>query len=446
MVLVFAATTTPRLRYILDFVGSELFEVPITTTSDKETFSASSLVRINYSHEQFNGTVFDIHPVGLLSENGINTAEPDVFLLDKRKALYKTTGDFPFDVFSAVFYLLSRMEEYQPHTRDEYGRYAHTNSIAFREGFLDQPVINIWLAAFKDALIQHYPDLVFKRQPFVCKLTYDIDIAYSYLHKGAMRTLGGYIRSILAGKWQQVAERWQVLRGRKQDPFDCYEWLDALHLYCRLKPLYFFLVAKKPAGYDKNIPTGKRAFRELIEYYASRYETGLHPSWQSGDQPKLLKEEKEWLEVVADKPIHMSRQHYIRFNTPETFRQLMENGIADDYSMGYGTVNGFRASVCSSYKWYDLLKEESTALTMHPFCFMDANALFEQKQTPQEAYLELTGYYDTVKRLNGTIITIWHNHLLGYDHQSLEWRQMFELFMKETVYWDAYSDANSDHS
>ena len=443
MVLVFAATTTPRLRYILHFIGAEIFDTPVTITNDKEEFVSSAFVRINYSDVNFNFPVFTIRPVGLLFESGINAAQPDVIMFEKTKALYKTEGDFPFDLFAAAFYLISRLEEYQPHTKDEYGRYAHTNSLAFREGFLSVPVINIWLAALKEALANRYPSLLFKRQQFVCNITYDIDIAYSYLHKGPLRTAAGFLRSIFAGNWQQVAERWQVLGGRKQDPFDCYEWLDALHLYCRLKPCYFFLVAKKQTGYDKNISTAKRPFRELIEYYAGRYETGLHPSWQSGDHPKLLKEEKEWLEVVADKPIRLSRQHYIRFDTPQTFRRLAEIGITDDYSMGYGTVNGFRASVCSPFKWYDLLKEAESSLTIHPFCFMDANSLFEQKQTPQEAYLELTGYYETAKRLNGTITTIWHNHLLGHDEPSLGWRQMFELFMKETVYWDAYSDATN---
>jgi hypothetical protein len=33
---------------------------------------------------------------------------------------------------------------------------------------------------------------------------------------------------------------------------------------------------------------------------------GIHPSWQSGDDPRLLKEEKEWLEVVAEKPFRIA--------------------------------------------------------------------------------------------------------------------------------------------
>jgi len=36
-------------------------------------------------------------------------------------AFFKSEGDYPFDIFSAVFYLLSRYEEYLPYKKDMYG-------------------------------------------------------------------------------------------------------------------------------------------------------------------------------------------------------------------------------------------------------------------------------------------------------------------------------------
>lgn len=384
--------------------------------------------------------MFNIRPVDLLFEKGITPQPIHCFASNGRPAFFPCPGNFPFDVFAASFYLLSRYEEYLPHEKDEYGRYAHTNSLAFREGFLDQPLVNYWLQHFKQVLAQHFPDLLFRKHNFKCILSYDIDIAWSYLHKGFVRTAGGFARSILKGQWVDVKERWDVLRGARKDPYDCFEWLDALHLYCRLRPYYFFLVARKQAGVDKNTPTEVKPFRDLIEYYANTYKTGIHPSWQSGDDTDLLLEEKEWLEVVTDVEITRSRQHYIRFELPDTFRHLIKAGIEKEFSMGYGSINGFRASVCSSFAWYDLLHEQSTPLMLYPFCFMDANSFYEQKDTPQEAYAELILYHEQVRKLNGMMISIWHNSILGTDKKFAGWREMFELFMKETVYWDAYSD------
>ena len=100
---------------------------------------------------------------------------------------------------------------------------------------------------------------------------------------------------------------------------------------------------------------------------------------------RLLREELEWLEVIGDKDIQASRQHYIRLTTPETYRRLIAAGIRKDFSMGYGSINGFRASVSTPFTWYDLEKEETTSLTVYPFCFMDANAFYESKHTPSQS-------------------------------------------------------------
>lgn len=438
--LLYCNTISPRLLYIVDFFSKELFEVPISITTESVVFEQFDGPKLNYSLQSIPGEGLCIHPAGLLFESGIHPQSIHCIKVNGHTAFFATTGDFPFDIFAASFYLLSRYEEYLPHEKDEYGRYAHINSLAFREGFLDQPLVNYWLLHFKEVLAQRFPGILFRKKNFKCILSYDIDIAWSYLHKGFVRTAGGFARSILKGRWSEVKERFDVLRRVKKDPYDCFEWLDALHLYCRLRPYYFFLVARKQAGYDKNTSTEVKPFRQLIEYYARTYKTGIHPSWQSGDDIDLLKEEKEWLEVVADTEISRSRQHYIRFTLPDTYRELMKVGIEKDFSMGYGSINGFRASVCSSFAWYDLQQEAATSLLIYPFCFMDANSFYEQKDSPQVAYAELIGYHEQIRKLNGMMISIWHNSILGTDVSFAGWREMFELFMRETVYWDAYQD------
>ncbi|MBO9563383.1 MAG: polysaccharide deacetylase family protein [Niastella sp.] len=438
--LLYCNTISPRLLYIVDFFSKELFESPISITTESIVFEQFNGPKLNYSSQPLPGESLCIHPTGLLFESGIQPQAIDCFTVNGRTAFFATTGDLPFDIFAASFYLLSRYEEYLPHEKDEYGRYAHINSLAFREGFLDQPLVNYWLLYFKEVLAQKFPGILFRKKNFKCILSYDIDIAWSYLHKGFVRTAGGFARSILQGRWSEVKDRLDVLRGVKKDPYDCFEWLDALHLYCRLRPYYFFLVARKQVGYDKNTSTEVKSFRQLIEYYARTYKTGIHPSWQSGDDFDLLREEREWLEVVADTEIIRSRQHYIRFTLPDTYRKLMKVGIEKDFSMGYGSINGFRASVCSSFAWYDLEQETATSLLIYPFCFMDANSFYEQKDSPQVAYAELIRYHEQIRKLNGMMISIWHNSILGTDVSFAGWREMFELFMRETVYWDAYQD------
>ncbi|GAC1424533.1 MAG: hypothetical protein NVSMB7_00570 [Chitinophagaceae bacterium] len=441
MLLFYAHTITPRLQYIVNFISKELFDEPITFTTDAGTFSKAEMPRLNYSANDFSEEEFYINPTSLLFETGITPQPIECFEADYHTAFFQTSGDYPFDLLAAAFYLLTRYEEYLPHKKDEYGRYAHTNSLAFREHFLHQPLINIWLDDFKKKLKKKFPSLVFRRRPFKFIPSYDIDIAWSYRHKGWLRNMGGYAKSVKKGHWHALKERWNVLQNNQPDPYDSYEWLDALHLYCKIKPIYFFLVAQKMHGYDRNTPTSSKALQELINYFSVVYKVGLHPSWQSSVAAgkKVLLEEKEWLEVIIDRNVEHSRQHYIKFVLPQTFRRYIECGLLKDYSMGYGSINGFRASVASSFYWFDVEKNEPTPLQLFPFCFMDANAFHEQKLTPQQTYEELVYYYTTIKKLNGLFVSVWHNHFLGTDKIFAGWKEMYELFMKENVYWDAYN-------
>ena len=105
--------------------------------------------------------------------------------------------------------------------------------------------------------------------------------------------------------------------------------------------------------------------------------------------------------------------------------------------MGYGSINGFRASVASSFYWYDLEKDEATELRIFPFCFMDANSFYEQKYTTGQAMNELMHYYRLIRKVKGLMVTIWHNSFLGSDPQYAGWREVYETFLKEEVYWDS---------
>jgi hypothetical protein len=249
--------------------------------------------------------------------------------------------------------------------------------------------------------------------------------------------VGGCFSSVLKGEWANVGERVAVLRNNQKDPFEAYEWLDALHLYCRMKPYYFFLLAEKAKGYDKNISPSNKQLQQLIAYHAARDKVGIHPSWQTGDDGRLLKEEIGWLEFITGQKPKYSRQHYIRFHLPGSMEKLIDVGIEKDFSMGYGDINGFRASIASSFKWFNLSKNETSSLVLFPFCFMDANAFYEQKLTAQQAFSELMQFYYAVKKVNGMLITIWHNNFLGGEKIFKPWKNVYELFLKEEVFWDS---------
>ncbi|MDQ6609304.1 MAG: polysaccharide deacetylase family protein [Bacteroidota bacterium] len=431
--IIYSHTLTPRLQYVVDFL-SQYYQTTIKLICDEEKYLATTDPhKINYSYHRLLPDELWIHSHVLLFESTIRSVKIECFEQHGYKAFFKAEGETGFDLFAAIFFLITRYEEYLPHQKDLYGRFAHQASLAFKEGFLQLPLINIWLEDFRKLLQEKFTLLQLQTSNFRLQTSYDIDMAWSYRNKGFKRNAGSLAQLFFKGKWKAMNYRIQVIRGKAQDPFDAYEWLDNLHHAYGLQPIYFCLVAAETGKYDKNTDIENIQFQHLLKDVAAHNKIGLHPSWASSDHPQLIGRDKTWLEKISNQKINSSRQHYIRFNLPTTYRRLLAAGITDEYSMGYGSINGFRASVATSFLWYDLKEETKTTLCLHPFCFMDANSYYEEHKSPQEALQELQHYYEVVRSVNGTMITIWHNSFLGTDPAFAGWKEVYEQFLQLTA-------------
>lgn len=433
MVLILSDSISPRLQYIADFIFKENFGVDCFITTNKHEFESSDAIKINYTPEAIAGDIIHIGGSRLLFEKKNHQQKIDVFILKDFAAFFKNEfeDNFPFDIFSAAFYLLSRYEEYLPHAKDKYDRFDYRQSLAALNGFLRIPLINKWLIYFAEFLQKKYPGIQFKKSVFDYQVTYDVDMAFDWKHKGVLRNASQILSLFARQDYKKISEGIQVLRGKVKDPSDNFEFFGRLHQTLGLKPVYFFLVSKAGNKYDKNLSQGGEGMRKLIRQLAVRYDIGIHPSYYSMLNPGLIKSEKFLLEEIAGTTVHRSRQHYLRFTLPGTYRKLIDAGITDEYSMGYGNANGFRASYAGGFYWYDLENEQQTSLCIHPFCYMDSNAIFHQNLTPAESIEELQYFYNTCKAVNGTFITVAHNHFMGDN--DIEWRNAYEKFLTGAV-------------
>lgn len=423
MLLVYSPHGSQRLNYICGFIFKTL-GINFSISHREDELQQHQGPSINYSTDN---TLPGVHivPAGLLQQQGILPQQINQGNYFQLPIIYTCQeGDLPFDIFAAAFFLISRYEEYLPYAPDEYGRFPYKSSTAYKFNFLNRPLVNEWMFRFAEVLKSHYPALQITLSEFSFLPTYDIDMAWSYRNKGLLRNLGGLLKG-------SVANRLAVLTGKIGDPFDVYDWLDAFHRQYHLHPLYFFLLAGNRSRYDKNISPSNPAFQKLIKEHNKKYTLGIHPSWQSNRRPELLQQEIGSLASITGSQVIASRQHYIALAMPKTYRALINAGITDDYSMGYGSINGFRASVNHPFRWYDILKEEKTTLTIHPFCFMDANSYYEQGQSVEETKTELEHFLKVCKQSGGKMITIFHNSFLGTDHQFKGWKELYTSFIKQ---------------
>jgi hypothetical protein len=428
MLLIYTHKDAPRLRYITRYIFSVLLPVEAELTTDTTVFSQYEGPKINYSDTPLPGEALHIRPVSLLFETGIRQQDITITQREHYPYFFETSTDSMFfDVFAAAFYLISRYEEYLPAETDSFGRFAHTNSLAWKADWLKRPWVHYWTLLLHIQLKKRFPNIGIGATQFSFVPTYDIDIAFSYRCKGALRSLAGMLLDP-----NYLIRRVSVLLGKEKDPFDSYDWLHELHQRYNLSPVYFFHLGATNGKYDRQILPHHEALQTLVADHARQYKTGIHPSWKSGDDPALLTGEIEQLRSITKAPVTQSRQHYIRMQLPQTYRRLLEAGITDDYSMGYGSINGYRASVATPFYWYDVEADTETALRVHPFCCMDANCRYEQYQSAEMALMEMQMYATECRMLRVPFTPIWHNNFLGTDPVFWGWRDAYEEFLKHS--------------
>lgn len=417
-----------RMTYVCDWIFVQQLGIAYELCTD-HSVGDEALLTIDYRNTPGE---FAIPNSGLLFEKGIVAQSINKGFWKDLPVLYPAQeGDYflPFDIFSAVFYLISRYEEYLHFVPDKHQRYPATESILYRYGLLERPIIDEWLFAFANLL--KTKGVSIQEKHFELLPTYDVDIAWTYKNKGLKRTLGGYFKSLLQSDVEAIQERTAVLVGKKQDPYFSFDSTNALHKNNGWKPLYFVLAAAKNGPFDKHILPLNKQMSALIKALAQQYPIGLHPSYNANAQEDLFAEERGILSAIAGQQITFSRQHYIKIEWPTSYRRLVEMGFQQDYSMGYGTHLGFRAGTSRAFLWYDLLAEQNTNLQIFPFCFMDTTAHYEMKLSTKEAFEKLSYFKNKLQKINGLMITVFHNFSLGTDKEWQGWAEAYADFLKK---------------
>ena len=436
MILIYTQKTSPRLVYILKFIFNDIYAVDYKLVHDKAEFASSDLAKINYSNEKIEGSI-QIAPVDLLFEADILQKKIEVSEWENHKIFFQTqvNSDIPFDLFAASFYMISRYEEYLPFSADKHGRFEANQSLACKNGFLYDPVVDQWACKLAGMLSYKFPGLPAGQAGFkTCERefkyisTIDIDNAYAYLYKGTVRTIGAAMRDLFKLDFNENIKRFQALTGEK-DPFDTYGYLDALHKQYGIEPFWFFLVGNYNT-YDKNLPLDNEAFHELIKGISERAEIGIHPSYESNSNFKQLKKEFEYLSEISSKPIVRSRQHYLKLLFTETYQNLLKLGIKEDFTMGFATDVGFRAGTCTPFNFYDLYNEKEADLKIYPFQVMDTTLNQHLKLNVDEAVERIKEMITKVKQVRGTFISLWHNESLSDHGHWKGWEPVYKRMLE----------------
>lgn len=432
MLLIYTTQKSARLAYVLAFVSQQC-GLTVQVTNDKPTYESATLPKINYSNETLLAEEIQIVPHSLLTETTIRPQSIKVSIHNGYCCFFQTqrTAAIPFDLFAAIFYLLSRYEEYLATDFDTHDRFSATSSVAAQAGFLHLPIIDIWLADFKVLLKKKFPELQFPPTVFQCQPTFDVDLAWAYLNRSFVRTAAATARDLWTGKWQ---ERVKVYLRQSPDPFFTFPYLMELHRHFSLSPIFFFLLGNYNQ-YDKNTAPKNKNLQKLIKELEDDYELGIHPSYASNESKELLQLEVNRLAGIVGRKVHQSRQHYLKLSLPVTYQRLIAVGIEKDYTMGYADAIGFRAGTSHPFKWYDLSKEATTALMIHPFQVMDVSLKEYLQYTPEKAIEVSVQMASLVKQYGGTFTLLWHNSSFARIGNWQAWKPVYETILSN-IYED----------
>lgn len=415
MFLIFTHKITPRFSYIMKHIFNKMLLVDVNFTTTLENFIAHSGPKITYTKQPLQNEFF-VMSNNLLFEQGITDFDIYVKKWGEVPCFFATNerSNLPYDIFAAAFYLLSRYEEYLPHVKDNHGRYPHTESLAYKNSFLELPVVDLWIEKFKQVLLEKFPDIIFPEKKFKHINVIDVPTAFCFKKKGIIRTIGGILVDIGSLEFKKVFYRFAVLLGFKKDPYNNFNDLIELYKTNKIETIFFFLMADY-AVYDKNISINKQKFRSLVKSVADYCIVSLMSSYEGFDNIDILKKEKSRLTELINRPVKRIRLRYYRLNIPYSYRSLADAEFDEDFTMGYSSAMGFRAGTCTIFSFYDISFEERLPIKVNSFCICNVTI---RKNKESDILSRVFKMKKQVQNINGTFISVFSNKYLNFEEET----------------------------
>ncbi len=429
MLLVHTQKITHRLDYAFKHICTRILGVKVEFTSVIEEFIAHQGPKLSYGKQPM-GNEFFVQSHGLLTEQGFDDVDISVMEWDDTIGFFPTSGKshLPFDIFSAAFYLLSRYEEYLPQVKDELGRYTAKQSLAYKKGFLDKPVVDQWAYKFAKLLQSHYADVDLPQRNFRIHHLVDASRPFSYAQRGPLRNIGGYARDLIKFRLKKIADRTRVLLKLRKDPYNTFSWIVNVLKQTEVKFTVFFLLGDG-FTFRESFNTKREKFRMLIKLIGDYTEVGLIFSFHSLDRFEELKDEKKRMEELTHREVTSTMIAKSLIALPNRYRDLLELEVQSDYSMFYEDTLGFRAGTCTPFLFYDLDYEIKTPLIVHPVigstCILENNSRSEIQ--PQIDALK-----DSISKVNGIFSMFLSNKDFISSRENSYWRSLVTEHSTET--------------
>ncbi|MCY6353982.1 polysaccharide deacetylase family protein [Clostridium sp. ZS2-4] len=408
---------------------------------------------INYSNEIINkNNVINIIPSYLFSDKYLkleSMPKTPLKSYNDMPIIYTSGDEKPYvkkmdkcivtniDIIQSSFFMLTRYEEvllWDKIDKDLYGRFPAKESLAYKEGFLDFPIVNEyieWLWEWID-----YFNLGYKRKNvwgkhnFAACLTHDVDNPFKYIYslKSDMKSLKNK-KTILA--YRDIFLHTLSNINYKKDPFYTFDYIRRIEKKYNFTSSFYFMAGGK-TDYENFYKIDDVKIAKLIDRLnQDKCEVGYHYSFNSFINFNERKIEKELLDKYIINKVYGGRNHYLRFKAPESWKISEEVGLLYDTTLSYAERIGFRCGICTPYKVFDVIQNKELNLWEIPLIVMEGSLKDKRYMNLNcdKALDEIKEKIDIVKKYRGVFTLLWHNS--SFDKEGWKgWKKVFENTMR----------------
>lgn len=339
------------------------------------------------------------------------------------------------DLFGGIFYLLSRFEEIVPNQRDLHDRFPGRASLAYREGFLTEPLADIYRHMIWALISRIWPEVrIPEDQAPAIQVSCDVDEPFDRSVRNPFafaRTFAGDLlkrRSVTLAAKRVANYAFRRMVGPRFDPCHTFDWyMDHCEAHGN-QATFYFIAGNSEGLIDGTYQIEEPRIAELMRSIVRRgHSIGMHGSYNTYKDANRLKAER--LRLVSTlkaagipQDVVENRQHYLRWDASCTPDFLYDAGFRVDTSGGFADLPGFRYGTARSFRMWSWQKLKPLDLVQKPLIVMEGSLLspLYQKMNDAEA-LETAQLLKRVSnQYGGAFAILWHNsELLTKQQRSI---------------------------
>lgn len=330
------------------------------------------------------------------------------------------------DIFGSAFFMLSRYEELVLDERDTHNRFSAISSVAYKEGFLDRPIVNEYLEILRECLSKIWGDTQYKERKLNNFITCDVDWPFDpalYSFNYAVKKVARLV--ITEKKFISAVKTFISYLGIKfgfevTDTYrDSISWMMDVNEKAGNRVAFYFIAHKTSKldtldRKDFDSPPMKKLFNEIND---RGHEIGIHPGYETYNNSHNLKKTVEEMKRILDEEkieyLNIGgRQHFLMWDSSKTPHLWEENGLSYDSTLSFADRAGFRCGVCYEFTMYDLVNRKALSLKQKPLIVMECSIIaprYEGLGYSDEAMKRFTYFKKVSHKFNGSFTLLWHN-------------------------------------